>query len=142
MLFVYAQARCSFSELASTAAPVLGELQRAIASGRIRPAGAPLFIYHDPSEDPDKTFDMEIGVPVREAGAPPAGFAVRQLPAFHCATLLYRGPMRLLNKAYEKLLPEMINAGLVPSVEMREEYLVWESPQSAGNVVQIEAGIR
>lgn len=101
-----------------------------------------LFVYHDPSENPAKPFDLEIGVPVRDAAGLPSEFQVRNLPAFHCATLLYRGPLRLLNKAYEKLIPEMIKAGLVPSDETRESYIAWESPESKNNVVQIQVGIR
>jgi hypothetical protein len=50
--------------------------------------------------------------------------------------------MKLLPKAYDKLIPEMIAAGLIPSDETRESYEVWESPDSPNNVVQIEVGIR
>ncbi|HWE03193.1 MAG TPA: GyrI-like domain-containing protein [Tepidisphaeraceae bacterium] len=141
--FLYSPARVSFNDEASAVAPVVASLKRLTATGQISPADSILLVYHDPSEDPAVPFDLEIGMPLRAAPTlPPPGFQVRPLPAFRCATLLYRGPLKLLNKAYDKLILEMIERGLVPSEETRENYLVWDEPDSPRNVVQIEVGIR
>jgi hypothetical protein len=141
--YLFTPTRVSFDEMASCLSPVVGSIRHLSAAGQILPADSMLLVYHDPSEDPSVPFDLEIGVPIRGASTlPPAGFEVRPLPAFYCATLLYRGPVKLLGKAYDKLIREMIERGLVPSEETRESYLVWDSPDSSKNVVQIEVGIR
>ena len=141
--YLYVPAHVSFDDEASSIAPVVAAIKQLTSSGQISAADSMLLVYHDPSEDPSVPFDLEIGVPLRAVPAHlPDGFQLRTLPAFRCATLLYRGPLKLLNKAYDKLIREMIDRGLVPSEETRESYLVWEASDSPKNVVQIEVGIR
>ena len=110
-------------------------------SGKARADGPILLIYHDPSEDPAVPFDLDIGLPVRVPAAVGNTFHVTVLPAFRCATAIFRGPMTFLPNAYNKLIPDMIAAGLVPSGETRESYVVWKAADSSENVVQIEVGI-
>lgn len=141
MNYCYTPARSSFQELPQTSARAVAALRKS-AAGRLDFIGPCLFVYHDPSEDPSQPCDIEIGYPVAENAAAPEGLAVRRLPAFRCATVTYRGSMRHLDQAYAKLIPEIIAAGFIPSDETRESYLVWEGPDSTGNVVQIEVGIR
>lgn len=141
MNYCYVPVRTSFQELPQTSLRVVAAVRKA-AAGRLSFTGSCLFVYHDPGEDPAQPFDMEIGYPVAENAAAPAGLSVRNLPAFRCATVTYRGPMRHLDEAYAKLIPEIIAAGYIPSDETRESYTTWAGPDSAGNVVQIEVGIR
>jgi effector-binding domain-containing protein len=141
MSYCYVPVRTSFQELPQTSLRVVAAVRKA-AAGRLSFTGPCLFVYHDPGEDPAQPFDMEIGHPVADNAAAPAGLSVRNLPAFRCATVTYRGPMRHLDEAYAKLIPEIIAAGYIPSDETRESYTTWAGPDSAGNVVQIEVGIR
>jgi effector-binding domain-containing protein len=140
--YLYASSHTSFDDISAPASQTIPALGKLVTSGTVQAAGPVLFVYHDPSENPSVPFDLEIGLPLRAAPASPIdGFTTRKLPAFRCATVIYRGPMKLLPKAYDKLIPEMIAAGLVPSNQTRESYLVWESPDSPNNVMEIEVGI-
>ncbi|MDB5354922.1 MAG: transcription activator, effector binding protein [Phycisphaerales bacterium] len=139
--YCYVATRSSFQDLPRTAGPIVAALQQSVIV-RSAIAGPRLFIYHDPSEDPSKPCNMEIGYPVGGDTPAPAGLQMRRLPAFRCAAVIYRGSMRHLDEAYAKLIPEIIAAGYIPSEESRESYLVWEGPDSPRNVVQIEVGIR
>ena len=161
--FVYSTIHTSFENMSAPTAERIASLKRAASSGQIGPTSI-LLIYHDPTENPAEPFDLDVGISVFDKRAAAdqglddkkngnvgisvldmtttsSAFKVRKLPPFHCATAKYRGPMRLLPRAYDTLIPEMIAAGLIPSQETRESYLVWESPDSPNNVVQIEVGI-
>lgn len=139
--YLYVPVRSSFQDLPQTAGPIVATLRQP-GPARAAIAGPCLFIYHDPSENPSKPCDMEIGHPVRDDTSAPGGLRLRHLPAFRCATVVYRGSLRNLDQAYARLIPEVIAAGYIPSEESRESYLVWEGPDSPGNVVQVEVGIR
>jgi len=142
MTYLYSSTRTNFDELAEPASLAISTLKQLSVSGRVQSLGSILFIYHDPSEDPAEYFDVEMGLPVPEKTSPPAGFSLRMLPAFHCARMIYHGPLALLPHAYDKLIRLMIAANLVPSEETRENYLVWEDAESLNNVIRIEVGIR
>ena len=139
--YCYVATRLGFQDLPRTCGPIVASLQQLVPM-RSAVAGPCLFIYHDPSEDPSKPCNMEIGYPVRDDAPAPARLRMRRLSAFRCATVIYRGSMRHLDEAYAKLIPEIIAAGYIPAEETRESYLTWEGPDSAGNVVEIEVGIR
>ena len=139
--YCYVPVRTSFQDMAEPTTRILADLGGAAKAGSIHPTGPALFIYHDASEDAAKPFDLEVGFSVSPSDTPPARFRLRQLPAFDCATVTYRGPMRSIGKAYEKLIPQIIAAGHVPSAETRESYLAWQGPDSPNNVVEIEVGI-
>jgi len=139
--WLYTSTRTSFIDMPGPASQAIARLRQLTASG-LRPAGPILFIYHDPTEDLAKPFDLDIGLPLRDTIAAPADLKIEMLPAFRCATVTFRGPLKFLPKAYDKLIPEMIAAGLVPSDQTRESYLGWEGPDSPNNVVLVEVGIR
>jgi effector-binding domain-containing protein len=141
--YLFTAIKTCFDDEPAAVLPIVATLKRQMAAGELTASDPILLIYHDPTEDPSIPFDLEIGRPIGSVPAmPPPGFAVRRLPGFRCATLLYRGPLKLLGKAYDKLIGDMIARGLVPSEETRESYLVWDEPESSKNVVQIEIGIR
>ncbi|HZL38609.1 MAG TPA: GyrI-like domain-containing protein [Tepidisphaeraceae bacterium] len=139
--FVYLATRTSMNDIAKPAGQMKTALGEAVSSGVLRPTGPMLFIYHDPSEDPAKPFDLEIGFPTDSENAPPGQFKFRRLTPFRCATVIYRGPMKDIGQAYDRLIPQIIAARHVPSDQTRENYLSWKGPDSPNNVVQIEVGI-
>lgn len=140
--YVFTPLRTTSRELPDLATRQIAELNALGGAGRLTSAGPPLFVLHDPSEDPDAPFDLDVGLPVNDATALPPGYSYRALPAFACATVLYRGPLSLRDKAYDRLIAEMIATGLTPSAETRESYLAWDDAASANNVILIEVGIR
>jgi effector-binding domain-containing protein len=89
-----------------------------------------------------KTFKAQVGIVV-EDGTQAAGEAkVRKTQPFKCATILYTGTVNDQGKAYEKLVPALKAAGLVPTGEEREMCLYWEGVESANNVFFMQVGVR
>jgi effector-binding domain-containing protein len=141
--YFFASEQTTIAQVARVAPRILTELARAHREGKIRRLGPELFVFHgiDPA-DLSKPFTLDIGVPVEE-GTPTFGdFHVRRTEVFHCATVLYTGPIAEIGNAYEKLGPAIRAAGLAPTGQSREAYLYWEGPDSANNVVQIQMEIR
>lgn len=139
-LFLYTPLHVSFNDLSEPMGRAVLNLRRLIASHQISPTGPVLLVYHDPSEDPDKPFDVDIGVPVAGPVAPPFPLRITRLHCFHFAAVTYRGPIALLPRAYDQLLREMIEAGLVPSEQTRESYVQFRDAESAENEIEIEVG--
>ena len=142
--YLYSLTRTSFEDIAIPATQAISKLRHLTTIGEAPTHPVRCFlsitirrkIYPTP-------FDLEIGLPLRDSPAAATGWISPANPAgISLRSVIYRGPMKLLPKAYARLIPEMIAAGLVPSVETRESYVVWESPDSPKNVVQIEVGIR
>lgn len=140
--YLHSSMRTNFEDIQATASRTITSLRQVIASGGLRPSGPILFVYHDPTEEPAAAFELEIGIPVPDKTGARGNFNVRILPSFRCATMVYRGPLRLLTLAHDKLIREMIAAGFIPSDQTRESYVVWEGADSSKNVVQIEVGIQ
>ena len=147
MTYLYSSTTTNFDDFSGLdVSRTVAALQQAAASGGMPPTGNMLFVFHDLTEDPDASFELEIGFPVPDTalGKKPVtdDFKVRKLAPFRCASMVYRGPLQHLRRAYDKLIPEMIAAGYVPSEESRENYTVWEGAESSNNVVEIQVGIR
>src|SRR5205814_254550 len=67
---------------------------------------------------------------------------VREAEPFNSATFFYTGTVNDQGKAYEKLVPAMKAAGLVPTGEEREMCLYWEGVESGNNVFFMQVGIK
>jgi len=142
MTYVYAGTRTTLAEIAQVVGKILPKLEATVAEMKSRPKGPVLFVYHGASPDPAVPFDVELGFPFAEDVKAPGDFNVKKLKEFRCATILLTGTMQHLGEAYMELFGQLAQAGYQPTGETREVYLYWDGPESANNVIQIQAGIR
>ena len=147
-VFVYGSAKTTQMKIRETLMETFGEaLFSKVKAAGVMPMGAPVFIYHGATGDPDQEFSLETGVPIEAAGAAALAkadlgkFKVRKLEAFHCASVYYTGPVSGLGQAFAKLYPDIAKSGYQPTDEMREVYLAWEGPDSPNNVIELQVGI-
>ena len=89
-----------------------------------------------------KTFKAQVGIVVADDTQPAGEAKVRKTEPFKCATILYTGTVNDQGKAYEKLIPAMKAAGLVPTGEEREMCLYWEGAESGNNVFFMQVGVK
>lgn len=134
--FCYLSTHASMASLRDEIAIQMPKLEKAMSDQSIRPAGPVVFIYQGTPED----FTLDIGVEVAEGSKPVGEFLVRQLPPFHCATVLYSGPLGSIGRSFEQLMPWAFRR-YRPTSQWREAYLHWRGAESANNVVHIEVGI-
>ena len=99
-------------------------------------------VYSGLTPDPSAQFELQAGFVV-DAGTKPSGDAqVRQLEPFKCISMAYTGQSALVGKAYEALFPAMFAAGKMPTQEMRQMILYFESEQSANNIMLLQIGVQ
>jgi effector-binding domain-containing protein len=92
--------------------------------------------------DPEKIFNLEVGVLVPKGTQASADCKVRTLAPFTCATTLFTGSFTKIGKVYETLYPTLRACGKIPLPESRQMILLWESEASTNNVMLIQVGIR
>lgn len=138
--YLYISTETSFAEIAKSIPENLGVLTKAAGAAGIHFTGPAIFIYHDAK--PEGKFQLELGFPVSPETKPPGDLKVRNLAAFHCATLLYNGATAHIGEAYSKLFEQLVAAGYVPTEESREMTLYWEGPDSPNNVIQLMVGVQ
>ena len=140
--FFYASTQTTMAEIGPAADRIMASLHAATREGHAMGAGPPIFIYHGMTEELNKPFELQVGLPVPPDTKPYGEFKVRTLDAFHCATVIYSGPVESLGKAYDKLIGQMLEAHLSPGNESREIYFFWEGPESPNDALQVQIGIR
>jgi effector-binding domain-containing protein len=139
--YAFVSTQTTLNKLKDTIAQQMPLLEAAIDAGKLRVVGPGVFTYHGASEDPDKTFTLDIGVIVKDGTVAPDGIQVTTVGPLHCATFIYSGPVSGLGAAYGKLYGEIGRRGLQPTDVSREVYLYWEGQDSENNLVQIQADL-
>jgi effector-binding domain-containing protein len=140
--YFYVPARTTFQEIQQPIGQAMGELGRAAADGKVAFTGPPTFVYRGATPELNRAFDLEVGFPVAEGTKPFGPFKVRAMGPFRCATVVYTGPVSLIDKAYDQLIPAMDRAGLQPTDETRETYWKWGGPDAADNQTLVAVGVR
>ncbi|GAA0580525.1 AraC family transcriptional regulator [Caenispirillum bisanense] len=106
----------------------------AAAAAGLQPAGPWIFAAHGMPRDAHTAFDLDYCLPV--AGGEDC------LPAFHCASAIYEGPLTgLFPQGYAPLLAAVAAAGLATTGDTREVYHIWDGPEAATNRVEIQIGL-
>lgn len=137
--YFYKSTETDFGDLKETVEKIIPELHKALAEGNVHVRGPVVFIYHGITPDPKAKFKLEIGMPVEEGTKEVGDFKVRDLPEYHCASVLYTGPLSGLGGAFEKLIPE---AGPNMTDEAREMYLYFEKADSPNNIIHVSVGTK
>ncbi len=140
--FIYGSAETTFEKLGDVVNKYIPLLVAGINEGKIIQKGSAMFVYKGIGEDMSKPFTLEVGWCVNDKTKEVGELKVGKTAEFKCATILFTGSLSNIGKAYEKLMPAVMAAGLKPSGESREMYLYFESPESVNNVVQIQMGVR
>lgn len=142
MTYLYAEMQATFDQIPQLAGKTLGQLDPAVKQANVQVGGGPLFIYHGIGDDMSKPFKLQIGYPVADDTRAVAGFQLKKLPDFRCATVILSGSLGDMGEAYDKVWKASIAAGMKPTGETREAYLYWEGPDSSNNVIFIQIGIQ
>lgn len=140
--YAYVSARTTVRDVQSAIAAAMAELSTAAGAGRLTFAGPATFVYRGATGELDKPFTLEVGFPVA-AGTPPTGrVQVRPLPALRAVAATFTGPVSAIDKAYDKVVPEVQRRKLRPAGEAREVYLKWDGPEAGDNQVLVAVGVQ
>ena len=140
--FIYGSAETTFEKIGDVVNKYIPLLVDGIQEGKIIQKSCAMFVYKGMVEDMSKPFTLEVGWCVSDKAKEVGELKLRKTAEFKCATILYTGSLSNRGKAYEKLMPAVLAAGLKPAGDSREMYLYFEEPESPNNVVQIQMGIK
>jgi effector-binding domain-containing protein len=140
--YFYTSTETTLNQISNVAMESIPKLVAAMRENNVDVVGPMTFVYHGVTQDRDKPFQLEIGFAVSPGTKEAGDFKVRELAAFHCASVIYSGPIMQIAMAYQGLFTELFGAGLQPTDETREMYLYWEAPDSPNNVQVIMAGVK
>ncbi|GGG69108.1 hypothetical protein GCM10011415_15530 [Salipiger pallidus] len=120
------QRRLRIADVASAAADLGPEIDKAIATKELKSAGPWIFVFHGLPHDPHSLFDWEICRPV-ESQAASAMPDIDPLPSRRVAATMFEGPLsKIFIEGYAPLLATIAEKGLALSGESREVYHHWE----------------
>jgi effector-binding domain-containing protein len=139
--YFYYPTETTIAQLATVIPPIMEQMGKLIEEQKVKPQAAPVFVHKGATQDHSKPFHMEIGIPAAEGAQGHEEWKVRQLEAFHCATVIFSGPVARIGQAYQELFTQVFAAGLQPTGETREMHLHWEGPESPNNVSIIMVGV-
>jgi effector-binding domain-containing protein len=141
--YVYGTIETDFKSMGQPIVKTLSALIKEAQENKVVLTGPVLDIYYGvPHQDPTKKFKMETGFLLQEPRKSVGDFKVRELPEFHCATILYVGPAPRIGEAWQKLHRSIQARGLTPTDDERELYLYWEGVESRNNIAQVQVGIK
>jgi len=140
--YFFRSKQTTFAELGKAIEELIPALMTTLKQNAVPVDGPVIMVYRGVAEDNSLPFTLDVGIVVTDAAQPVGDFQVRKLEAFHCATVLYTGPVSSMKKAFDKAMPVVFQNQQTPTGELREYYLYWEGPESANNVVQAMVGVK
>lgn len=140
--YFYVETETTLAQIQNTVPEQLPKIFAGVMEHNVQVNGPMIFVYHGVTQDREKPFKLEIGFPVGAEPKAEGEYKVRELAEYHCASVIYSGPIAQVGTAYQSLFTELFGAGLQPEGETREMYLYWESPESPNNVQVIMQGVK
>ena len=114
--------KTSLSTINKAVGVVPNMIMEEIQKQKIQSTAPQIWHYIDCDGQMDTEFNLDICVPVAEAGKENDLISFKELSAFKCITDMHHGPWSELGAAYEKLFAELAQQGFKPSGQCREVY--------------------
>jgi len=99
-----------------------------------------IWVYDGCDENPNTPFELTIAIPVAQAMGYTGKFRFAELPEMNCISEIHKGPWAKLGETYQKLMPAILQQGLVCSGTSREVYHIcdFENQENCITEIQIE----
>lgn len=120
---------------------LMAQLGAACDAAAVRPLGPVVLRYGAQPERGAEVWWLQAGCPVAPGTPASHGAAVCDLPAFHCAAMLYWGSLAHMGELHSRLTEGLRAQGLRAGAEGREWYLCFEGDASPNNVIMLQRGL-
>jgi len=99
-----------------------------------------IWVYDGCDENPNTPFELTIAIPVAQAMGYTGKFRFAEFPEMNCISEIHKGPWAKLGETYQKLMPAILQQGLVCSGTSREVYHIcdFENQENCITEIQIE----
>ncbi|MBD2699755.1 GyrI-like domain-containing protein [Spirosoma sp. BT702] len=133
--------RATLRTLAQYAPSVAENLYREANRLNLNVAGPVQWIYTGVNGDETNEFQLEIALPIAQAGEPSAKFPYKTFPSFRCATYSYTGPWGDLLGVYDVLFSQFYRNGYQNNGYVREVYTTVDLEDQENCVTEIQIGL-
>jgi effector-binding domain-containing protein len=141
MNYLHFERKTTIRQMNQTLNADIQKMMAEMKAHSISPAGPLMMVMQGMTANQDQQFLLEVGFDVAKGAVAPQGYSISELPADHCASVIFSGPMTNIGLAYRKLYNTIFGAGMMPTPESREYVLYWEGNGSPNNVVMITVGV-
>jgi len=116
------------------------EIMTKAAELKLEVTGPQIWVYEGADNNFDKPIKLTISVPIAKSSGDPGKFSFAELPEFNCISEMHLGPWDKLGETYQKLMPAIMQQGLIYTGMSREVYTVcdFEKPENCVTEIQIE----
>jgi len=99
-----------------------------------------IWVYDGCDENPNTPFELTIAIPVAQSSGYTGKFRFAEFPEMNCISEIHKGPWAKLGETYQKLMPAILQQGLVCSGTSREVYHIcdFENQENCITEIQIE----
>lgn len=140
--FLYFRTETRLSELGNFFMVGQNLIKEAVAN-RLMVTGPVHWHYFGFEGDPQKTFTLEISLPVSEVPQDYDGaFHFKRTEAFKCVTAVHDGDWLTMGASYGKLMEFIASQSLVPTAMNREVYVNADFKHPEANVTEIQVGVK
>lgn len=138
---IYYEGKTSLKNIVNYSNSAIEELMKEVTSSGIEINGPMEFIYFGATDDLEKEFTLQIGLPVKEKKTVGKKFNFKETSPFKCVSYQYKGDVSKMFEVYSNLYQQINQKQLQPLDEIREVYLKWEHLTSENNITEIQIGI-
>jgi len=99
-----------------------------------------IWVYDGCDENPNTPFELTIAIPVAQSLGYTGKFRFAEFPEMNCISEIHKGPWAKLGETYQKLMPAIMQQGLVYTGTSREVYHIcdFENQENCITEIQIE----
>lgn len=90
----------------------------------------------------EKSFTLQVALPVKEEKSVGEGFSFKQVAPFKCLAYDYKGDVSQMAPAYEMLFQHIGDHQIQPNDEIREVYKQWVDLSSSDNITEIQLSLK
>ena len=141
--FLYFRTITKTGELGRYVGIIARSLYRDAALNDLEVTGPVYWNYFGFEGDEQKSFTLEIALPVAEIPDAYAGkFKFKRTDTFPCLSLIHEGSWYDLPQSYSRLIQYMKEKQILPAVETREVYVNIDFVNPEANITEIQMGVQ
>lgn len=133
--------RATLQTLSTYAPSVAQNLYQEAARLHLKSTGPIQWMYTGVTGDETIEFQLDIVLPISQAGDASDAFAYKMFPSFRCACYTHVGPWSDFGKLYRALFAQVYQNGYQNDGRVREIYTVVDLTDSTNCVTEIQIGI-
>ncbi len=140
---IVARKELKIREIFKFSEQIYPKMLASIEENRLKIIGKPTFISYGRDGSLNKSFELEICIPVADGDDYNGDFEIKAYESFKCVAKKFDGTInQILINGIPEVLNEAEERNEILTNEMREVYYEWHKPRSKKNVIELQFGLK